>query len=295
MALLVMACAGAAVDHEALGDRAYANRNFADALVEYRLAVRQRTPPNPALRAKAGAAALHAGDLSAAVDEYRALAVEGGESRVLEAADGLEYVARAAAEADDRVALAAALMALRQVDAGRVLGTLALDLASAVSAETRPGDAVRVLPYAAAGAPDARRQDSLLYVYGNALSRVGRCADAIGVFEGVARRHREGVVLAPAQRDLARCALQLGRRALEEGQPTEAEGWFRRAAAGDDQDVVHRAAFLGLGDVLFARGDMVGAAEAYQRSLAGAEPGDSLAQVVAERLNAIGSGAGIIR
>ena len=287
---LVSACAGAAADHEVLGDRAYTIGQFTDALVEYRLALRQRTAPNPGLRAKAGAAALRAGDLTAAADEYQALEREGGASRATEAADGLERVARAAADADDRDALAAALLALRRVDAGRVLGSLALELAVAVSGEGRRGEAMRVLPYAAAGASDARRQDSLLYAYGIALSQAGQCAEAIAVFEGVTRRHREGTVVAPARRALERCALQLGREALGAGQPDQAEQWFRMAAAGAEEDQVHRAAYIGLGDALVARGDLVAAAEAFQRSLSGAEAGDSLAQVAADRLNALGSG-----
>jgi tetratricopeptide (TPR) repeat protein len=291
---LVGACGGVAADHEVEGDRAYANRQFQDALVEYRLALRQRTESNPALRAKAGAAALHAGDLGAAAAEYDSLAREGGADRVTEAADGLERVARAAADADDRGALSAALLGLREIDARRVLGPLAIELAAAVSGEGQPGEALRVLPYAAAGASDARRQDSLLYAYGIALSRAGRCADAIDVFEGVTRRQREGAVVTPARRALERCGLQLGRDALGAAQFDQAEQWFRMAAAGAEQDEVHRAAYIGLGDVLLARGELVAAAEAFQRSLAGAEAGDSLAQVAAERLNALGSG-GVIR
>ncbi|HEX9580573.1 MAG TPA: tetratricopeptide repeat protein [Gemmatimonadales bacterium] len=292
-AVLTGACGGSAADHEALGDRAYTLGHFPDALVEYRLALRQRTTPNAGLRAKAGAAALRAGDLAAAAEEYQELAREGGAARATEAADGLERVARAAAGADDRGALAAALLALRAIDARRVLGSLALGLAATVSGEGPPGEALRVLPYAAAGAPDARRQDSLLYVYGIALSRAGQCAEAIAVFEGVSRRHREGAVVAPARRASERCALQLGRGAMDVGQPEQAEQWFRMAAAGAEEDPVHRAAYIGLGDVLVLRGDFVAAAEAYQRSLAGAEPGDSLAQVAAERLNALGSGTEI--
>ena len=105
--LVLAGCAGSAADHESLGDRAYAEGHFADALVEYRLALKQGS--NAQLRAKAGAAALHGGDLVVAAEEYRALAEEGGAQRVTEGADGLELVAKAAVEADDREGLAAAL------------------------------------------------------------------------------------------------------------------------------------------------------------------------------------------
>lgn len=293
--LFAAACAGSAADHVVLGDRAYANRQYTDALVEYRIAVRQAANPGPSLHARAGAAALRAGEFVEAAREYRTLGVEGGSARATEAADGLERVARAAVAADDRVALESALVGLRQIAGGRVLGSLARQLAASVSPETRPGEAARVLPLAAAGAPDAGSMDSLLFGYGQALARVGRCADATGVFEGIVRRHRLETLVGPAERELGRCALQLGRRAMEEARPEEAEEWFRRAAAGAVQDAIHRAAYIGLGDVLFSRGDWVGAAEAYQRALAGAAPGDSLAQVAAQRLNTLGNAATGVR
>jgi tetratricopeptide (TPR) repeat protein len=278
-----------------LGDRAYVNRQFTDALVEYRLALRRATGADPSLHARTAAAALRAGELVEAAREYRILARAGGASRATEAADGLERVARAAADADDRAALDSALSGLREVAAGRVLGSLALELAASVSVEARPGESARVLPYAAAGAPDASRLDSLLYVYGVALSRSGRCAEASGVFEGVVRRQRHSVAAGSALRELTRCAVQLGRRAMEQSQLEEAEKWFRAAAAGAGPDAINRAAYIGLGDVLSARSDFVGAAEAYQRALTGAAPDDSLAQVAAQRLDALGSAATGVR
>ncbi len=293
--LLTSACAGSAADHVVLGDRAYANRQYTDALVEYRIALRQATNPSPSLRARAAAAALRAGELVEAAREFRTLGAEGAAARTSEAADGLERVARAAAAADDRVALESALVGLRQIAGGRVLGSLAQRLAASVSPESRPGEAARILPLAAAGAPDAGSMDSLLLAYGQALARVGRCDDATGVFDGIVRRRRLESLLGPAQRESGRCALQLGRRAMEEGRPEEAEQWFRRAASGDVQDATQRAAYIGLGDVLFSRGDLIGAAEAYQRALAGAAPGDSLAQVAAQRLNTLGNAAAGVR
>ena len=291
--LLLAGCAGAAADHETLGDRAYAERHFADALVEYRLALKQGLTAQ--LRAKAGAAALHAGDLVAAAEEYRALAEEGGAQRVTEGADGLERVAKAAVEDDDRAGLAAALTSLRAVAAGRALGVFARQLAQIAGTEPRSAEALNVLPYAAAAAGDARREDSLMYLYAAGLARFGRCEQAVPVFEGVARRQRQPAVTAPAQRSLTSCALSLGRRALDSGQAERAEEWFRRAAVGDETDALVRAAYIGIGDVLFARGAFAEAAEAYQRALAGAAPGDSLAQIAAEKLNQVANAAAVIR
>ncbi len=293
-AILVLAgCAGAAADHETLGDRAYAEGHFADALVEYRLALKQG--PTAQLRAKAGAAGLHAGDLVAAAEEYRALAEEGGPQRVTEGADGLELVAKAAVEEDDRAGLAAALTGLRAVAAGRALGAFARQLAQTAGTEPRSPDALNLLPYAAAAAGDARREDSLMYLYAAALQRFGRCEQAVPIFEAVARRRREPAVTVPAQRNLLTCALSLGQRSLDSGQAERAEEWFRRAAAGDERDALARAAYIGIGDVLFARGAFAEAAEAYQRVLAGAPPGDSLAQIAAEKLNQVANAGAVIR
>lgn len=293
--LALAACAGAAADHEKLGDRLYAERHFPDALVEYRLALRQGTT-TAQLRAKAGAAALHAGDLPAAAEEYRKLAAVGGSSRATEAADGLERVARAAVANDDRAGLAAALVGLREVAAGRALGSFALQLAQAVGGEPRSPEGLSLLAYAAAGAPDARHQDSLMYVYGSALVRAAKCEDAIPVFEAVSRRQREPAVARPALQAMDKCALALGQRALNEGQADQAEEWFRRAAsAGDERDPIARAAYIGIGDVLFARQAFAEAAEAYQRAMAGAEPGDSLAQIAAEKLNLVANAGTVIR
>ena len=51
---------------------------------------------------------------------------------------------------------------------------------------------------------------------------------------------------------------------------------------------------IGLGDVLFARGALQDAAEAYQRALAGAQPGDSLAQIAAQKLNLVANAGTVI-
>lgn len=294
VAVLLVGCGSTAGEHEALGDRAYANRHFADALVEYRIALRQQSP-NPTLRAKAAVAALKAGDLEAAAEEYRRLADEGGSERLMEAIDGLERVARQAVEANDRGALVQALTGLREVASGRALGTFAGALVRALGSDAASGEMLSVLPYAAASAPDARRQDSLMYLYGAGLARRGRCPEALPVLESVLRRRREPAVITVAGRELARCALNLGRKALDEGQPQQAEEWFRRAAEYGGSDPLTRAAYIGLGDVLFARGDYSGAAGAYQQAMAGAEPGDSLAAIAAERLNSLANAGAIIR
>jgi len=290
--LVAAGCGGAAANHETLGDRAYLNRQFGDALVEYRLAVKLR-PGTPRLHAKAGAAALKVGDLTAAAAEYVALAGSSSNRRG-EAADGLERVARAAMKTDDRPALSAALSGLRQISAGRALGSFAGQLAGGLVDAGSAAEAIAVLPYAAAAAPDARSQDSLVLQYSRALVRSGRCEEASAVFEGWIRRHREAGVAAAAQQGLLQCAVGLGRAAMAQGNTAAAEDWFRRAALAAGDSPLGRAAYLGLGDVMLARDDYGGAAEAFQRAALNAPPGDSAAEVARQRLSTISNaGTGV--
>lgn len=274
------ACGGSAANHEAMGDRAYLNRQFGEALVEYRLALKQRSSPR--VHAKAGAAALHAGDLTIAASEYVELARSS--DRRGEGADGLERVARAAMQVDDRAGLAAALSGLRQISEGRALGAFAAQLARGVIESGSPAEAITILPYAAAAAPDGRTQDSLILQYGRALSRSGRCEEGAGVYEGLIRRQQDAALVRTAQQGLLQCALGLGRAAVEQGAPGVAEGWFLRAVREAGDTPAARAAYLGLGDVLMGRNDFLGASEAYQRAMQGAAPGDSIAEVARQRL-----------
>jgi len=110
----------------------------------------------------------------------------------------------------------------------------------------------------------------------------------VPAFEGVIRRQREPAVADRAREGLGLCSLVEGQRLLENGKPTEAEDWFRRATApGAPADVV-RGAFLGLGDVKLAQGDVTAALESYQQALAGGTPGDTITQRAHEKINALG-------
>jgi tetratricopeptide (TPR) repeat protein len=284
--LVVPSCTRSAANHEELGDRAYAAGSYADALAEYQLG-RRTDPGNATLLAKVGATALHAEDYELAAEAYRALGRR-DRSRAEEAADGLDRVARAALGANDRTALASALTGLREVAPRRPLGRYVVLAALDAVDRGDTAEAAALLPVAAASAPDAARADSLLFVYGRALVRVRDCSTAVRVFEGVIRRQRAPAVVESAREGLGLCALVAGQIALEQGRPSDAEGWFRRATApGASQDVT-RAAFLGLGDVRMAQGDVTGAMESYQQALAGGTPGDTISQKAQERLNALG-------
>ena len=288
LAIWSLSCGGAATEHETLGDRAYSALEFSDALVEYRLALVQH-PDDPALLAKVAASASHAGSLADAAEAYLVLAEGGSGDRLTEAADGLERVARAAMEAGDREALAAALGGLRQAAPGRALGSFAQQLAREIGDGPPSQDVLSVLAYAAAAAPDARLLDSLMFTYAAVLRQLGRCEEAVPVYESLVRRQREPAVIDVARSGLGYCALLIAKQFHGDLQlPLSAEEWYRRAIRGGEGTKYGRAAYLGLGDVLFARGDYAGAAEAYESVLFGAEPGDSLADVAYERLNMLG-------
>ena len=283
---LTFACTRSAADHEELGDRAYAAADYRSALAEYQLGIKAH-PGSGSLDAKLGAAALHTEDYALAADAYRALAQD-DRSRVDEAADALERVVRAALVANDRGALASALTGLREVAPARPLGRYATLAALDAVDRGDTATALALLPVAAAASGDPARADSLLYVYGMTLVRVRDCSTAVPVFEGVIRRTRAPVVAEPAREGLGLCALVEGQLALERGRPADAEAWFRRATApGASPDVV-RAAFLGLGDVRLAQGDIAAALESYRQALVGGTPGDTIAQRAQEKINSLG-------
>ena len=283
---LGFACQPSAADHEELGDRDYAAGAYRDALAEYQLGLKAH-PGSADLSAKAAAAALHVGDYATAVDGYVTLGERDG-SRAGEAADGLERVARAALAANDRGDAAKGLAGLRAVAPTRPLGRYTRLAALDAADRGDTAGAMALLPAAVAAAGDARMADSLLFVYGMAAVRARDCATAVPAFEGVIRRQREPAVADRAREGLGLCALVQGQRLLESGKPAEAEDWFRRATApGAPSDVV-RGAFLGLGDVRLAQGDVAAALESYQQALVGGAPGDTITQRAHEKINALG-------
>jgi tetratricopeptide (TPR) repeat protein len=281
-----VACTRSAADHEALGDREYAAAQYSDALAEYELGLHAGAG-GVGLHAKAAIAALHTGDLLTAAEQYRAMA-QADQSRTDEAADGLERTARAAAAANDRGALAEALQGLREAAPSRPLGSYARIVALDAVAAGNTAAALAYLPTAIATAPDARTADSMLFVYGLSAALARDCATATLAFEGVLRRERQFSVLDAAREGIARCALIRAEATLARGRPVEAEDWFRRAATPGAASDVARAAYIGLGDVALARGDVAGAIDLYQQTLMSGMPGDSLAQRAQDKLNAIG-------
>ncbi|MEE9534611.1 MAG: hypothetical protein V3W06_09330, partial [Acidimicrobiia bacterium] len=259
-------CGGAAADHETLGDEAYVERRYDEALAEFQLALRQGSSGED-LRGKAAMAALNARELGEAASQFQALAGE-NPGRLMIAADGLERVARAAMLEGNGAALQAALDAMRAVAPGRALGAFAREVAVGWGENSSPAEAISVLPYAAASASDARLQDSLMYAYSVALARLNRCEEGIPVFESLLRRRRAPSIQSDARVRVASCTLGLGRREHNRGSPDAAEAWFCRTIELGNNNYAARAAYLGLGDVWFSRGDFMGAREAFLKAMA---------------------------
>src|SRR6202007_2168581 len=172
---------------------------------------------------KAGAAALHVGEFSTAVDAYLALGQD--RSRAGEAADGLERVGRAALAGRGRSDAARGLAGLRSVAPSRPLGRYARLAALDAADRGDTAGAMALLPAAAAAAGDPRMTDSLLFVYGMAAVRARACSTAVPVFEGVIRRPREPAVADGAREGLGLCALVEGQRLVAAGKPADAEDW----------------------------------------------------------------------
>src|SRR5437867_6663084 len=270
---IALACARSAADHEDLGDRNYAAGAYRDALAEYQLGLKAHAG-SPDLYAKAAAAALHTGDYGLSSANYVALG-ETDRSRAAEAADGLERVVRAALAANDRNAAATALQGLRTVSPSRPLGRYTRLAALDAAERGDTGAALALLPSAVAAAGNARSADSLLFVYGMAAVRARACSTAVPAFESVIRRQHEPAVTEGAREGLGLCALVEGQRLLADGKPTEAEDWFRRASAPGSPPEVVRGAFLGLGDVKLAQGDITDALDNYQQVPSGRWAGDT--------------------
>lgn len=282
--LLLAACSGSSAGHERLGDDAIAQSDYPLAVAEYQAAAQGSARSR--VLAKLGNAALHAGDYRQAVDAYQKLG-ELDPSRLPEAVSGLERAAQAAQHDGDAVAVRAALVVLRSLAPERPAGRLAVPVA--LGGQLGPAEAINLIPYALAGAPDDATVDSLLGLYGDAFRRTTACEDAVRIYQAVIRR--AGLSTSPAVRDgLAACALQLGEDAETLKEPGIAERWYRTAARADSTSDAGRRALVGLGDARAAQGDSTDAMRIYQQVLDLSGPGDSLGQLATQRLLAVGSG-----
>jgi tetratricopeptide (TPR) repeat protein len=278
--LLVAACGGAG-DHERLGDEAYSQGQYSEALAQYTSVLGAK--PDARVWAKAGAAALHGGELDKATDAYLRLAAD-DPTRAPEAAEGLEAVVRTAERNGDGKQLQRALSGLQAIAPDRITGRYAVLLAS------RPGldnpELVALLPGAIAAA-EPTVVDSLLTIYGSALQATAGCGQALLQFRAVLRRSGDSTVRIRARTGVAQCAYALGERADSQGKQLDAALWFAEAARADSVSPVGRRANLRAAEARLAQGDTIGAALGLQ-SVVTAGSTDSAGQVAAEKLRALG-------
>jgi len=279
LAASVLTACTVRADHERLGDRRYAEGAWVDAVAEYRLAVRQRRP-SLELRAKLGAAAMRAGQLSDAVTAWKDLA-SADPSAVGEAVDGLVRTARAAAAARDVQALrqaAEALVALAPRRLGEALGP---SLVTALEAEgmSLPPDLLLV---AAAQVP--AESDSLVAVWAENAAKAGRCAEAAAAWSGLVRRGGGPTLERRARGSLAACRLDEGRTLLAAGKLEEAELALHDATLTGVPDSLARLAWVLIGDARWAAGDSTIAADAYRKAVEGGADDDPTVRRAQEQL-----------
>ncbi len=282
-ALLVMvAGCGESGDHERLGDRAYGESRYSQALAEYRQSLEKN--PDARVWAKAGAAALRTGNLEVASDAFLRLAAE-DPTRAEEAAEGLETVARAAERSGDGKRLQAAVVGMGAIAPDRSIGRYALELIRRPGAEAT--DLVAVLPGAIAVAPDPETVDSLLVVYGSALQETTGCGEALPAFQAGLRRTKLAALRNRAEEGVAACSLWMGLRAEAMGMPGDAVLWFAAAIRIDSGTTVGRRALVGYGDARLRLGDTLAGALAYQTVASDAVQSDSVHQMAVDRLEGL--------
>ena len=282
-AAAVSAACGGAGDGERRGDEAYGRGQYAQALKEYRSLAGGKVDPR--IYAKTGAAALRTGELREAADAYLHLAGE-DPSRVQEAAEGLEAVARAAERSERADALQQAVVGLQTLAPDRVPGAYALLLAQKEGAEA--AELVRLLPRAIAAAPDQATVDSLLALHARLLQQTSGCGQAMFQYRAVLRRSQDSSLLAGARKGAAGCALSLGRRSGVSGREEDAALWFAEAARMDSSSATGRRALFAYGETRLLQGDTLAAALAWQAIAADAAVSDSFSVKARAKLAGLG-------
>jgi tetratricopeptide (TPR) repeat protein len=280
VAALVASCRG--TDRERLGDTAYAEGRYADALAQYRAVARGK--PRARVWAKLGAAALHVGELRESAEAYLRLAGD-DPTRADEAGEGLESVARAAQRSGNVDVLREVVTGLQAVAPTRTTSAYALVLAQ--RAETDTAELVALLPSALAAASAPETVDSLLTRYAAALEATAGCGQALLVYRAVLRRSQDSAARVPARRGAGGCAYALGLRADSAGRTDDAGLWFAEAARVDSTTPTGRRALVRYGGVRLGQGDTLAAVLAFQ-AVAVRDTTDSMGEAAASHLAALG-------
>jgi hypothetical protein len=272
---LLGACSIGQPGKERLGDDAWHEGRWGDAVAAYRAAGQ-----SPRIEAKLADAALQGGMLFVSAQAWTALGT-GDTSRAGEAASGLARVAEAAQHDGNDAALQAAVLGLRRIAPGWPPGRLALGVGTL--AAMPPADAAELIPAVLAASSGRVSHDPLLVDLGVADRARGACSEAVPILEGVLRQSESASSKDSATTTLEWCDLGLGLQAMNAARPGDAERWFDHAARLDPQGLVGRRALVGFGDARASQGDSTGARVSWQQA-AVHEPPDTIAQMALARL-----------
>ena len=275
----VTGCSLERPDRERLGDVAWHDARWAEAMADY-----QAAGDSPRLTAKFADAALQGGLLTESAQAWTRLGTDAPE-RAAEAAAGLARVADAAEHDGTQAALAQAIAGLHRVAPGWPLGRIGSRLSA--TGGLAPAQVADVIPAMLASTPGRDATEPLLLALGQADRARGACDLAVPILEGLLRRTVNAGLRDTATTALGWCELDLGLGALQAARSGEAERWLDRAAHREPQGAVSRRAQVGLGDARLLQGDTVAARLAWQALAATDVAPDSLSQFALVRLQGL--------
>ncbi len=279
LVLCLVGCSLGRPDRERLGDAAWHEARWADAMADYRAA-----GDSPRLTAKLADAALQGGLLAESAQAWTKLGTDAPE-QAAEAAAGLARVADIAEHDGKQPALALAIAGLRRVAPSWPLGRVASRLSdvTVVPAAMVPD----VVPAMLVTAPGRDASSQLLLALALADRSRGACEPAVSALEDVLRRSTNAGLRDSATTALGECELGLGLMALQAARPGDAERWFDRAVRREPQGPTGRRAQVALGDARLRQGDTAAARGVWEGLTHSAAPPDSITQLALLRLVAL--------
>jgi tetratricopeptide (TPR) repeat protein len=276
------------------GDVAFAQRNFEEALAEYRLALRQGAD-DPMITARVA----HTYAMMGQVDDagaYYVDAVARDPELGDQAVSDLMRVARDAYASDDQFAMATAVETALELRPGIGVGDMALPLARQYFTTGQYG---RALPfYQKAMTEAADSVPEIVFEVGQAYEEIGDCEHALVHFE------RFSEMVRPWERREAEwyigtCAFRLAReildrRDLSEEELTEALELVNRTVDAGDPRNVQAQAWFDKGEILAELGQCQDAMDAYAQ-VRYADQAGSLIDRAQARFDEIRFGVGLER
>jgi hypothetical protein len=272
----VSGCGWGRGGREQLGDEAWHDARWADAVADYRAA-----GDSPRLIAKLADASLEGRLWTVSAAAWTRLGIDAPD-RVAEAAAGLARVAALAQDAGDDAGLAQAITGLRQIAPGWPLQRLGARLGGV--GDLQPAAMADVIPVLLSSVSGREPTEPLLVMLGRADRARGDCNAAVPILEGVLRTTMNASLRDSATTTLGWCELGLGLSALAAQHPGDAERWLASAMRRDSAGAVGRRARLGYGDARAVEGDSAAARLAWQ-FVASGTPQDSLTQSAFQRLS----------